>query len=143
MPPLVLEGLELQRASPDERGRLAVTTNQALLVAANCRFRAGIWVSQSPGCVFRNCEFLVKESLYSGLNRPGARVLFDNCLFWTTWTAITANYHDAALHDVSIQVKRGTFVCGTSLNLVLQSPLPAAGRPPIRLDVSGSIIRWL
>jgi hypothetical protein len=146
---LVLEGLELHPAPPDDptiRGaKAAVHTYQAPLRAANCRFRTAIWADHSPVCVFRNCEFLAENGHVAGRYTPGARVVCENCLHRTNGAAIGLYDDDAALDDVSIQIKQSTFVNRqTPLWLHLCSPLPAASDEPqgaqsIRLHVSGSI----
>ena len=52
----------------------------APLRATNCRFCARIWVSRSPGCEFRICEFLDESAYVGGTYGPGARLIFENCL---------------------------------------------------------------
>jgi hypothetical protein len=146
---LVLEGLELHRAPPDDPSRgnkMVIRINRAPLRAANCRIRAPIWANQPPVLVFRNCEFLADNVYVTGPCRPGARVVFENCLHRTGGTAIGFSYDDAALDDVSIQIKRSTFSSRgyASLWLNLRSPLPVPadqpqGMKPIRLEVSESI----
>jgi hypothetical protein len=145
---LLLEGLELHRAPPEDptRGaRAVVGTHQAPLRAANCRFRAHIWADHSSVCVFRNCECLAEQAEVGASCLPGARFIFENCLHRTGHCAISPYYDDAALHDVSIQIKRSTFVSKTtSLWFICQRPVPgpsdrSQASQPIRLEVSESI----
>jgi hypothetical protein len=146
--PLILEGLELQRAPPAIQrsgGKASIQTYQAPLWAANCRFRAGIYANQSPVCAFRNCEFLAAEGGVGARFSSGARFIFENCVHRTNGSAIGPHFDDAALHDISIQIQHSTYVSKyTVLWLNLQSPLPAASSgpqalQPMRLEVSGSI----
>jgi hypothetical protein len=144
---LVLEGLELQRAPPEvprSGGKEVVQVHQAPLRAAHCRFRGAIWANLSPVCVFCHCEFLA-DGIVAMRYRPGARVIFENCLHRTNGSALGLAYHDATLHDVSIHIKRGTLVSRfNSVWFPLQGPLPIpSDRPqaskPIRLEVTESI----
>ena len=146
---LVLEGLDFQVMFPEDQkssGR-SIQSNNAPLRATNCRFHGGIWMTQSPVCEFRNCEFLnggwwgcCAQQISSG-----ARVLFENCLFWSGGHAIHLFYAIDATDDVSIQITRSTFTSKSApLALSLQCPMPAGmdgpkASKPIRLEVSRSI----
>src|SRR5262249_40415533 len=80
---LVLEGLDFDAAFPEEN---TLQSNYAPLRAANCRFEGGIWTTQSPVCEFRNCEFLNRNAGWNCCGQqlsPGARIQFENCLFWS------------------------------------------------------------
>jgi endonuclease YncB( thermonuclease family) len=145
---LVLEGLELYRAPPQvprSGGKEVVQTHQAPLRAANCRFQGAVWANQSPVCVFRHCEFLA-DGIVGVRCRPGARVIFEDCLHRTNASALSLTYDGAAPQDVSIQIKRGTLVSlFNSVWFPLQGPVPAPpDRPqaskPIRLQVTESIL---
>jgi hypothetical protein len=146
---LVLEGLELHLAPSADPGtgnrKPVIQSKQGTLRAANCRFRAPIWASQSPVCVFRNCEFLTEDGGVSGRPRPGARFTVENCLFRSKDSAMFFDPDAAVIQDALIQIKRSTFATSyASFWFALRSPLLVpADQPqavkPIRLEVSGSI----
>src|SRR5262249_43139436 len=113
--PLVLEGMELHPAPPvgppGSGGRNVAIINGAPLRAANCRFRGGIRVNQSPVSAFRNCEFLFDNgNVDGGRFQPGARLIFENCLHWSKGYLVGFYHDDPLVHDVSIEIKRSTFL---------------------------------
>jgi len=145
---LTLEGLELHRSPPqhpEKGGWTAVNSNEAPLRAANCRFRAPIRANPSPLVVFHNCDFLPDEgSSVVGMYRSGARLISENCLHRTTFP-IVFQFENAAVSDVSIEIKRNTFTNeGSSFWLLLDNPLPGLSDPPqrskaVHIDVSSCI----
>jgi hypothetical protein len=144
---LVLEGLELHRGAPEDPAYGAyamIKTYQAPLHAGNCRFRAAIWAYGPPFCVFRNCEFLAAAGV-GVTSRSAARIVFENCLRYRNTFPLSLVYDDLALRDVSIEIKRSTFLGDYALHtLGLRSPLPGPLDDPqaskaFRFDVSESI----
>jgi hypothetical protein len=125
-----------------------ILSNDAPLRAANCRFRGGIWISQSPVCVFRNCEFLIGHGLWSCYGQQissGARIQLENCLSWSNGHAIHLFNAIDAIDDVSMQITRSTFASKYApLALSLNCAMPAGmdgpkALKPIRLEVSRSV----
>lgn len=102
---------------------MAVQSREAPLHAANCRFRTPVWSGRSPERVFRNCEFLADEALENWRfdSDAATRVAFENCVFCTKHKAISSFVDEAGPRDVSIQVKRSTFVTAQSFLFSLRS----------------------
>ena len=148
--PLVLEGLELQRAPPDDwkGGKFAaVGNNDAPLWAANCRFRAPHWANGASASMFRNCEFLAeKGGSTGGWFRSGGKLILENCLHRMTGWPIGFEFENATVHDTLIQLKRNTIASqGSALRLVLKNPLPGrSDQPPdsqaMRIDISDCLL---
>jgi hypothetical protein len=146
---LVLEGLEIPMfpEDQDKSGR-SIQSNKGPLRAANCKFHGGIWMTQSPVCEFRNCEFLIGRGPWSCFAQQissGARILFENCLCRSNGHALHLFYATDRTDDVSMQITRSTFASKNApLALSLQSPMPAGmdgpkAMKPIRLEVSRSV----
>jgi WD40 repeat protein len=138
---LVLEGLELNRASREDQTGRVLVVNRAPLRAANCRFGGGIGGNYDSVCVFGNCEFIAENANVVAMCISGARFIFENCLHRSPGFAMGVGSFDAALHDVSIQIQGSTFVNkDRPFWLPLRSP---SGSPPVlkpvRFAVSGSI----
>lgn len=142
---LVLEGLELHRASADVQTvplkRSAAAHSSGSLWVANCRFRSAISMSGSLACTLRNCELFAAS--INGLDRSGARLISENCLYRSNGAVIYL-YNAAPLRDALIEIKHSTFVSSeSSIWLPLRSALPTPPAPaatkPIRLVVEGSI----
>jgi len=144
---LTLEGLELHDApTVDDNHKRVIHLKGAVLRAANCRFRSGIWTNSTPGCVFVNCEFLSDVTgEFIGNYTPGARFTFENCLHRGGGAALYFHSAGSASDEMSVQIKRSTFVNKrVSVWLAVKSP-PAAksdqppASKPVRLEVSGCI----
>lgn len=147
---LVLEGLELQRMPEEvpksDAYRPIVHARGAPLWAVNCRFRsqfaAAVW-GYSAVEVFRNCEF-VGEGI-AGRQRPGARIVFENCVHRTNGSAIFFDPDDPVQQDLSVRLRRCTFANRQPpVWFALQGALPtaadaAADFKPIRLEISESV----
>jgi hypothetical protein len=142
---LVLEGLDFQAVIPEEN---IIQSYNAPLRAANCRFDGGIWTTHLPVCEFRNCEFLNRKAGSNCCGQPistGARIRFENSLFWSNGHAIHLWYNKDATDDVLVQITRSTFASDISpLALSLNCPKPAGmdepkALKPIRLEVSRSV----
>lgn len=145
--PLVLEGLHFQADFPEGQHR-PFQTNTAPLRAANCRFDGGIWMTQPPVCVFRNCQFHIghgSSACCAQQINSGARIQFENCLSWCNGHAIHLFYAIDATDDVSIQIRRSTFASKSApLALSLNCAKPAGmdgpkAMKPLRLEVSRSV----
>src|SRR5262249_48751734 len=90
---LGLEGLEFRAAIPEES--IIESYNAPHLRAANCRFDGGIGTNQLPVCEFRNCEFFNRKpywNCFGQLISSGARIRFENCIFWYNGHAINLWY---------------------------------------------------
>jgi serine/threonine protein kinase len=117
---LLLEGLELQRVTPDAPWdgvwRGIVSSSNAPLHAANCRFVArnfhyGISAT-SPTCQLWNCEILCE---HTGVGwapvQGGSRLLIDNCLQATGLIALGSQAPDDK-EPASVRLTRVTSLAG-------------------------------
>jgi hypothetical protein len=142
---LVLEGLELDRASGGKENRLAVQVFGAPLHAANCRLRAPIWSDSTTAQRFHNCEFLSPEYSVGGRLQHGSKYIFENCVHQQARFQLGFEFERGALRDTSIRINRNTFATThTSLAWVRGGhapglPDPQVNAEAVRIDVSESV----
>jgi WD40 repeat protein len=153
--PLVLEGLDLQRAGQPGEGHYATLlhSRQAPLRAANCRFllnHAGggscVLAEKSPACLLRNCEFITRTSTPCAVDCvcvPQGQFLMDNCLHLGGDT-VAAHYRDLDPKEFSFRLARNTLVGEAFFRLNLDQPPKLSGEldpaPPLRVEASANVI---
>jgi len=142
--PLVLEGLELRITA---QGAFAVSASVPSLHVANCRFvthdRSAIWASWlSKGkCEIRNCEFVHSGGWHAFAwgDQSETPLIFNNNLVVGGSPAL-GYYHRPDLHDVSVQLKGNTLICGCPLALFVQTIGVGEKEKPIQIETAGNIL---
>jgi WD40 repeat protein/serine/threonine protein kinase len=140
--PLVLEGLEFQRAVGQDIG-IIVLCYEARIRVANCRFvskpgHIALGLEGPPLCEVRNCEFIGTHCAVDWYHcPPHGQMIVDNCLVRGRGHGVVLHCHRRELQGVSVRLMRS--VLGAEIPILVWVFTAPDARAPIRLDASACI----
>lgn len=157
--PLVLEGLVLERqveadGAPGHPERNAfVYSWRAPVHLANCRLLGGrqcvgLWLSESPACELRNCEFFGADfhAAVDWTMPAGGRLALENCVVATGPHGIVVHQKQAIKDQATIRLTHCTWLTAEPIGYWLWTPIrsmlePHEGEaiPSVRLAASNNI----
>jgi len=151
---LALEGLRLERINHDKvwkpgmKPHVTVWSAGAPLYVANCQFnQKGGMVCiladrEAPLCDIRNCAFLTPDSAVWWPSTSGGRLSMENCVHNGFHSAVVD--YRAPAHDVSVKLKRNTFVANEPLVFELiaagQARLSSPSVKPVSFELYENVL---